>query len=28
MQAKFDRIMECGTEIPYRGHYFRTAANR
>ncbi len=27
MQAKFDSIMTCGAELPYRGHYFRTAAN-
>ncbi|MGB1191112.1 MAG: hypothetical protein ACPHF3_01670 [Pseudomonadales bacterium] len=27
MQAKFDEIIQCGDEIPYRGHYFRTPAN-
>lgn len=27
VQAKFNELMQCGDEIPYRGHYFRTVAS-
>ena len=27
VQAKFDELMQCGDQIPYRGHYFRTVAS-